>query len=51
MLTKGAVEKHTNAIFLKLGLSNAEDVSKRVKASLLFLAEEGDQATAARGFE
>ena len=51
VLTKGAVEKHTNSIFLKLGLSNAEDVSKRVKASLLFLAEEGDRATAARGVE
>ena len=42
VLTKRAVEKHINSIFLKLGLSNAEDVSKRVKASLLFLAEEGD---------
>ena len=51
VLTKGAVEKHTNSIFLKLGLSNAEDVSKRVKASLLFLAEEGDLADAAREVE
>ncbi len=51
VLTKGAVEKHTNSIFLKLGLSNAEDVSKRVKASLLFLAEEGDQVSAARDVE
>ena len=42
VLTKRAVEKHTNSIFLKLGLTNSEDVSKRVKASLLFLAEEGD---------
>ena len=25
-LTKRAVEKHINAIFLKLGLANAEDV-------------------------
>jgi DNA-binding NarL/FixJ family response regulator len=38
-LTKRAVEKHINAIFLKLGLSDAGDVSKRVKATLLFLAE------------
>jgi hypothetical protein len=33
------VEKHINAIFLKLGLSNAEDVSRRVKAALIYLAE------------
>ena len=39
MLTKRAVEKHINSIFLKLGLSDAEDVSKRVKAALVFLAE------------
>jgi DNA-binding NarL/FixJ family response regulator len=39
VLTKRAVEKHINAIFLKLNLADAEDVSKRVKATLLFLAE------------
>ena len=42
VLTKRAVEKHNNAIFLKLNLShseNAQDVSPRVKAALLFLAE------------
>ena len=39
VLTKRAVEKHINAIFLKLNLSDAQDVSKRVKATLLFLAE------------
>ncbi len=33
-LTKRAVEKHINSIFLKLGLADAEDVSKRVKAAL-----------------
>jgi DNA-binding NarL/FixJ family response regulator len=38
-LTKRAVEKHINAIFLKLGLSSAEDVSRRVKATLIHLAE------------
>jgi DNA-binding NarL/FixJ family response regulator len=38
-LTKRAVEKHINSIFLKLGLSYSEDVSKRVTATLLFLAE------------
>jgi DNA-binding NarL/FixJ family response regulator len=37
-LTKRAVEKHINAIFMKLSLSNADDVSRRVKATLLFLA-------------
>jgi DNA-binding NarL/FixJ family response regulator len=36
-LTKRAVEKHINAIFMKLGLSNPDDVSRRVKAALLFL--------------
>ena len=40
VLTKRAVEKHINSIFLKLGLSDAQDVSKRVKAALLFLAAE-----------
>ena len=39
VLTKRAVEKHINAIFLKLGLAFADDVSKRVKATLLFLSE------------
>jgi DNA-binding NarL/FixJ family response regulator len=38
-LTKRAVEKHINAIFLKLGLSQIEDVSRRVKAALIYLAE------------
>ncbi|HET8757645.1 MAG TPA: response regulator transcription factor [Solirubrobacteraceae bacterium] len=40
-LTKRAVEKHINAIFLKLGLADAQDVSKRVTAALMFLAESG----------
>ena len=43
-LTKRAVEKHINAIFLKLGLADAEDVSKRVKAALMLLAETRDAA-------
>ena len=38
-LTKRAVEKHINSIFVKLGLGSADDVSKRVKAALMFLAE------------
>jgi len=33
------VEKHINAIFMKLGLARSRDVSSRVKAALLFLAE------------
>ena len=39
VLSKRAVEKHINSIFTKLGLAGSEDVSKRVKATLLFLAE------------
>jgi DNA-binding NarL/FixJ family response regulator len=38
-LTKRAVERHVTSIFVKLDLADAEDVSKRVKAMLLFLAE------------
>ncbi|HEV7774323.1 MAG TPA: response regulator transcription factor [Conexibacter sp.] len=41
VLTKRAVEKHINAIFMKLGLSYAEDVSRRVKAALIYLTEYG----------
>src|SRR3954453_7267549 len=40
-LSKRAVEKHINAIFLKLGLADAEDVSKRVKGALMLRAEPG----------
>ena len=42
VLTKRAVEKHINAIFLKLNLSHsqvARDVSPRVKAALMFLGQ------------
>jgi DNA-binding NarL/FixJ family response regulator len=45
VLTKRAVEKHINSIFMKLGLADADDVSKRVKATLVFLAD-GDQEPA-----
>ena len=38
VLTKRAVEKHINAIFTKLELDSPDDVSRRVKAALLFLA-------------
>ena len=39
VLTKRAVEKHINAIFLKLGLSESLEVSRRVKAALIYLGE------------
>ena len=39
VLTKRAVEKHINSIFMKLRLAGADDVSKRVKATLMFLSE------------
>ena len=42
VLTKRSVEKHINSIFLKLDLADVESVSKRVKAALLFLAEEAE---------
>lgn len=41
VLTKRAVEKHINSIFTKLVLADANDVSKRVKATLVFLSEAG----------
>jgi DNA-binding NarL/FixJ family response regulator len=41
VLTKRAVEKHIHAIFLKLGLTYANDISRRVKAALIYLAERG----------
>ena len=41
-LSKRAVEKHINAIFMKLGLAHQEDVSRRVKAALIYLAAETD---------
>jgi DNA-binding NarL/FixJ family response regulator len=41
VLTKRAVEKHVNSIFAKLNLPETQDVSRRVKATLIFLSEEG----------
>jgi DNA-binding NarL/FixJ family response regulator len=38
-LTKRAVEKHINSIFAKLALPAAPDVSRRVRAVLMFLTE------------
>jgi DNA-binding NarL/FixJ family response regulator len=39
VLSTRAVEKHTNSIFSKLGLTEEVDVNRRVKAVLLFLAD------------
>jgi DNA-binding NarL/FixJ family response regulator len=39
VLTKRAVEKHINSIFMKLGLTGEDDIAKRVKATLMFLFE------------
>jgi len=39
VLSKRAVEKHINAIFLKLNLSHDEDVSRRVMAALIYVAQ------------
>ncbi len=42
VVTKRAVERHINSIFLKLGLRESENVSRRVKAALLYLSGETD---------
>ena len=38
-VSERAVEKHTNSIFAKLGLSEEKDLNRRVKAVLLYLSE------------
>jgi DNA-binding NarL/FixJ family response regulator len=40
VLSERAVEKHTNSIFAKLGLSEEKDVNRRVAAVLLYLSEQ-----------
>jgi DNA-binding NarL/FixJ family response regulator len=40
VLSERAVEKHTNSIFSKLGLSEERDLNRRVKAVLLYLADQ-----------
>jgi DNA-binding NarL/FixJ family response regulator len=40
VLTKRAVERHINGIFMKLDLGNPDDISRRVKAALIYLAGE-----------
>ena len=52
VLTKRAVEKHVNSIFSKLDLPASPDVSRRVKASLIFHSETSvarPEARSARG--
>jgi DNA-binding NarL/FixJ family response regulator len=39
-VTERAVEKHTNSIFGKLGLSEERDVNRRVKAVLVYLSSQ-----------
>jgi len=43
VLSKRAVEKHINAIFEKLEVSDAGDVSRRVAAALVYIAERRTQ--------
>jgi DNA-binding NarL/FixJ family response regulator len=40
-LTERAVEKHTNSLFAKLGLTEERDTNRRVRAVLLFLGQQG----------
>jgi DNA-binding NarL/FixJ family response regulator len=40
-LTERAIEKHTNSIFSKLGLTEERDLNRRVKAVLVYLHEHG----------
>ena len=44
-LTERGVEKHINAIFSKLGLSEEKELHRRVKSALIFLAEESPPAS------
>jgi DNA-binding NarL/FixJ family response regulator len=44
VLTKRAVEKHVNSIFSKLSLTDSQDVSRRVAATLIFLAEDDENS-------
>jgi DNA-binding NarL/FixJ family response regulator len=43
LVTERAVEKHTNSIFAKLGLSEEKDVNRRVKAVLVFLSQQEER--------
>jgi DNA-binding NarL/FixJ family response regulator len=48
-LSKRSVEKHVHSIFGKLGLVESEDMSRRVMAALIFLAEEPGVRTSVTG--
>ncbi len=48
-LTERGVEKHINAIFSKLGLSEEKEVHRRVKAALIFHAEAPTAGTGSGG--
>ena len=47
VITKRAVEGHINAIFAKLELGDSDDVSRRVKAALVYLTGYGSAPSAA----
>jgi DNA-binding NarL/FixJ family response regulator len=47
VITKRAVERHVGSIFAKLNLPDETEVSRRVKATLVFLAETGMRAPSA----
>ncbi len=52
VLSKRAVEKHIHSIFFKLDLSESENISRRVKAALLFLydgATDGGEGPSQQG--
>jgi DNA-binding NarL/FixJ family response regulator len=42
VLSERAVEKHSNSIFSKLGLSEERDINRRVKAVLVYLNDSGN---------
>lgn len=44
VLSKRGVEKHINGIFVTLGLTQNEDVSRRVKAAIMYLSMHQPQA-------
>ncbi len=44
-VSERAVEKHTNSIFAKLGLSEEKDLNRRVKAVLLYLSSRSEART------
>jgi DNA-binding NarL/FixJ family response regulator len=44
VLTQRAIEKHVNSILAKLDLRDTEDISRRVMATLIYIAEEKSAA-------